>query len=164
MYEIIEIYEINTEDLDRDYYYDNIMNLPKVVEITKEFMITEIFKNIGNNIEKFIDRNLDSICLYTTFIKSDILTYEQSLKESDVSFQKKKKVKFNNTKYIYLIPYYSEITKSLDDIWWNENDLFNASRDATKKIKKLLDIHPLMTHKQAKKILYNPLSYDESNF
>jgi hypothetical protein len=77
---------------------------------------------------------------------------------------KNKKVKFNNTKYIHLIPYYYEIIKSLDDIWWNKNDLLNACLDARKKIKNLLDIHPLMTHKQAKKILYNPLSYDESNF
>ena len=136
MYEIIEIYEINSE----------------------------IFKNIENNIEKFIDRNLFPTCFQSEYEKSSKLFYEQSLKESDVSFQKNKKVKFSNIKYIYLIPYYYEIIKSLDDIWWNGNDLLNASHDAAKKIKDLLDIHPLMTLKQAKKILYSPFSYDESNF
>lgn len=75
-----------------------------------------------------------------------------------------KKVKFNKIKYIYLIPFYYEIIKSLDDIWWNENDFLNAYYDDIKKIKNLLNIHPSMTYKQAKKILYSPFSYDESNF
>lgn len=69
--------------------------------------IYEIYKinNILNNIENFID------------------------------IKKNKKVKFNNIKNIYLIPYYSEITKSLDDIWWNNNDILNAIKDSMQKIK-----------------------------
>jgi len=174
MYEIIDIYEINSE----------------------------IFKNIGNNIEKIIDENLYPTCFQSEFKKSIRLSNgvfrklhqpaaspaaphsrysisedrndgdiqallgaaEKDYMNSNVHIQKNKKVKFSNIKYIYLIPFYYEIIKSLDDIWWNENDFLNACHDATKKIKNLLDIHPLMTHKQAKKILYSPFSYDESNF
>ena len=95
-----------------------------------------------------------------TFIDIDIGEYIfRTEKKSKI-----KKVTFNDIIYIHLIPYYNEIIKSNDDIWWNDNDFLNASHDASEKIKNLLNIHPFMTYKQAKKILYSPICYDKNNF
>jgi hypothetical protein len=94
------------------------------------------------------------------FLNLDTYTFIENNKFKKIS----KKVTFDNKSYIYMIPYYYEIIDSLDDIWWNNDDFSNATYEASKKIKNLLDIHPLMTINQAKKILYNPISYDENNF
>lgn len=77
-----------------------------------------------------------------------------------------KKVRFNNIIRILYIPtnkeYFNNFLNKL--LWWDEDDYNKFKLSAIIQIHDLMYIHKNMSSKDAQKILYQPLSYDESNF
>jgi hypothetical protein len=77
-------------------------------------------------------------------------------------FRKKKQLRFNNILNVKIIPDRTEYL--LYDLWWNSFDYFTFQRSANEDINNLIYRHPNMNYKQAIKLLYQPLVYDNSNF
>jgi hypothetical protein len=75
-----------------------------------------------------------------------------------------KNVKFNNIESLHLIPCRGEI--NCRELWWSTTDQSWARFTALQEIKDLRRKHPLMTLKQALKLLYQPnnIRYDPANF
>ena len=78
----------------------------------------------------------------------------------------KKKLSFNNTKRVCLIPYYYEICNEMSDLWWHNSDFLKARHSSVSEILQLLENHPSMEIKQAIKLLYQPnaICYNPENF
>lgn len=74
-----------------------------------------------------------------------------------------KKVNFNNRIRVILIPTMRNISFK-NELWWSENDLYNAQRTSLIELNTLISRHPSLDITQAKKLLYQPLSYDKNNF
>jgi hypothetical protein len=74
-------------------------------------------------------------------------------------------VKFNNIANLHLIPSRHEIN-NCRELWWSTMDQSWARFTALQEIKDLRRKHPLMTIKQALKLLYQPnnIRYDPANF
>lgn len=74
-----------------------------------------------------------------------------------------KKVRFLNIIQVMLIQSKkeNEIKKKL---WWNVDDFNSAYNNSILELQILMDRHNTMNLYQAKKILYQPLCYDPSNF
>lgn len=83
-------------------------------------------------------------------------------------------INYNNKKVIFAhlidiiyIPR-KEATKDIKEIlWWNESDRKKAVNNTYFELNQLMRHHPIMTVKQAKKLLYQPNNitiYDPSNF
>lgn len=81
---------------------------------------------------------------------------------TEINF-KIKKVKFNNKISVILVPTLRNISFK-DELWWSENDLYNAQRDSFIELNKLIQRHPELNFKEAQKLLYQPFSYDKNNF
>jgi hypothetical protein len=77
-----------------------------------------------------------------------------------------KKVRFHNIIRVLYIPNNKEyINNYLNNLlWWNQDDYNKFKLSATIQIYNLMYIHKSMDYSDAKKILFQPLSYDESNF
>jgi hypothetical protein len=76
-----------------------------------------------------------------------------------------KKVKFSkHLESTRLIPKYD--IELISYLWWNEFDIYEASKLAFDEINTLLIRNPCMTYKQALKLLYQPnnISYNKCNF
>jgi hypothetical protein len=76
-----------------------------------------------------------------------------------------KKVTFNKIIEVYIIPsFFTNIDKL--NLWWNKNDVNNAVFSCKTEIANLIEIHPQMEIKYARKLLYQPnnISYDPNNF
>jgi|688.fasta_scaffold788538_2 hypothetical protein len=78
---------------------------------------------------------------------------------------KNTKVKFNEKiESSPLVSYYDDSEKQ--HLWWSCLDRYNAAVLSFREIKTLLNRHPYMTCREAKKLLYQPnnISYNECNF
>jgi hypothetical protein len=75
-----------------------------------------------------------------------------------------KKVRFSRVTYtVYIQPIYD----IKENLWWSQYDHLHASNKSLLELKELMNRHPLMTIKQARKLLYQPNNlsiYDPSNF
>ena len=78
----------------------------------------------------------------------------------------KKKIKFNNTVNVILIPDITTFFDFKNLLWWNESDLLNSMNTARNELYNLINRNPSMTLSQAKKLLYQPnnISFNEENF
>lgn len=76
---------------------------------------------------------------------------------------KTKKVKFNKIVKVILIPSLKNVSFK-NELWWSEIDMYNAEYTSFKELNKLILRHRGLDFKLAKKILYQPLSYDKDNF
>ena len=64
----------------------------------------------------------------------------------------------------HLVPCYDDSEKQ--NLWWSCLDRYNAALLSFREIQTLLNRHPYMTYREAKKLLYQPnnISYNECNF
>jgi hypothetical protein len=77
----------------------------------------------------------------------------------------KKKVTFNNKIFVYIIPsFYNDLMR--EELWWSRSDFILALNSCDEEIRNLINIHPNMDFKCAKKLLYQPnnICYDANNF
>ena len=76
----------------------------------------------------------------------------------------KKIVKFNIFNELFIINPYNDY--EVYELWWNYLDYLEAIKSSKVEIQNLLNIHPSMEIKQAKKLLYQPnnICYDLNNF
>jgi hypothetical protein len=74
-----------------------------------------------------------------------------------------KKVSFHNIIRVMIIqPKKDNNIKNI--LWWNDDDFILAYNNSIMELKVLMQRHIPMNLFQAKKILYQPLCYDPSNF
>lgn len=74
-----------------------------------------------------------------------------------------KKVSFHNIIRVMIIqPKKNNNIKKI--LWWNDDDFILAYNNSIMELKILMQRHIPMNLFQAKKILYQPLCYDPSNF
>lgn len=73
-----------------------------------------------------------------------------------------KRVKFHNIVRVIIIQSKEEYEKHI--LWWSLDDLQCSHNNSILELKILMKRHYNMTLFQAKKILYQPLCYDPSNF
>jgi hypothetical protein len=73
-----------------------------------------------------------------------------------------KRVKFHNIIRVIIIQSKKEYEKEV--LWWTLNDLKLAYARSIFELQTLMNRHYNMSLFQAKKILYQPLCYDPSNF
>jgi hypothetical protein len=73
-----------------------------------------------------------------------------------------KRVKFHNIIHVIIIQSKKEYEKKI--FWWNIDDLKLAYNSSIFELQTLMNRHNTMNLFQAKKILYQPLCYDPSNF
>ena len=78
-----------------------------------------------------------------------------------------KKVRFSRIIRIVYIPPKEAIYDIKENLWWSQYDHTNAHNNSLLELKILMNRHPAMTIKHAKKLLYQPNNitfYDSSNF
>jgi hypothetical protein len=78
-----------------------------------------------------------------------------------------RKVTFSCIVRVVYIPTKEATNDIKEALWWSEYDHITASNNSLLELKKLMNIHPSMNIKHAKKLLYQPNNltiYDPSNF
>ena len=78
-----------------------------------------------------------------------------------------KKVRFSRLVRTIYIPSKEATDDIKEYLWWSEYDHIIASNNSLLELKKLMNRHPLMNIRHAKKLLYQPNNltiYDPSNF
>jgi P pilus assembly chaperone PapD len=76
----------------------------------------------------------------------------------------KKNVTFSEINQLFFIESYNY--KDIYTLWWSNFDNLESIKSSRKEINNLLNIHPSMNIKHAKKLLYQPnnICYDPNNF
>jgi hypothetical protein len=87
----------------------------------------------------------------------DILSYLTKVNTN----KKDKRVQFTEKTFVHMYP-----NINTKDLWWTPYDYHIANQSANIDIYRLMSIHPYMTIRQARKLLYQPnnISYNETNF
>lgn len=77
----------------------------------------------------------------------------------------KKRVSFNTTKYIYIIPYLTEYSTS-NELWWSLKEQTESKKSVFEEINRLKRVHPTITLRDALTLLYQPnnIVYNAENF
>jgi len=77
----------------------------------------------------------------------------------------KKRVSFNTTKYIYIIPYLTEYISS-NELWWSQKEQEESKKTVFEEINRLKSVHPTITLRDALTLLYQPnnITYNKNNF